>query len=178
MNKIVIIVLLIMLLLSSIFFLNRKVNSENKELLYEDKDISDVEIQDREDIDNVTDKEIEKVDSIKIIINNEELEVKLEQNSASEVLVEKLKEGSITINAYDYGNFEKVGELGFSLPTDDTRITTKTGDLMLYQGNQISLFYESNIWSYTKIGEVVGKAKDELKSILGNGNITYVLSID
>ena len=127
------------------------------------------------DKDNEDDNMIE---SIKIRVNNEVLDIKLENNLASRALVEKLKQGNITVKANEYGNFEKVGDLGFSLPTNDIRITTKPGDLMLYQGSQITLFYNSNSWSYTKLGEVVGKSQDELKSILGNDNVTLVISLE
>ena len=126
----------------------------------------------------IQEEENNKVENIKIKVNNEVLIVKLEQNSSSEALVERLKQGDITIDAHDYENFEKVGDLGFNLPTNDTRITTKPGDLILYQGNQITIFYGTNSWSYTKLGEVIGKSKNELKTILGSGNATLVLSMD
>ncbi|MCH5166520.1 MAG: hypothetical protein J1F35_01380 [Erysipelotrichales bacterium] len=119
-----------------------------------------------------------KVKNIKIRVNDEVLDVKLEDNAATQVLIERLKQEDITINASEYGNFEKVGYLGFALPTNDIQTATKPGDVMLYQGNQITIFYESNSWSYTKIGEITNKTQDELKSILGYGGVTLVLSIN
>lgn len=128
---------------------------------------------------NKNDKEeSSKVKNIKIKVNNNVLNVKLENNSSVDALIEKLKDGDITINAHEYGNFEKVGSLGFSLPSNDTQIRTAVGDVMLYQGNQITLFYGSNSWSYTRLGKIVETSESELKGILGTGDATLVLSIE
>ena len=115
---------------------------------------------------------------IKIKVNSNVLEVKLEDNEATKSLVERLKNGDISVNANEYGGFEKVGNLGFSLPRNDKNITTSAGDIVLYQGNQISLFYNSNSWSYTKLGKVQNISSRELKDILGSGNVTLVISLD
>ena len=120
----------------------------------------------------------EIIDMIKIKVNNNVLEVKLEDNEATKSLVERLKNGDITVNANEYGGFEKVGNLGFSLPRNDTNINTSAGDIVLYQGNQISLFYNSSSWSYTKLGKVQNISSKELKNILGSGNVTLVLSLN
>ena len=119
-----------------------------------------------------------EVEEIKIKVDNETLNMKLEQNEATKALVEKLKQGNITVNTSEYGSFEQVGNLGFSLPKNDTQIKTKAGDVMLYQGNQISIFYGSNSWSYTKLGEITNKTESELKNILESSNATLVLSIN
>lgn len=120
----------------------------------------------------------ENIDMIKIKVNSNTLEVKLEDNEATKSLVERLKNGDISVNANEYGGFEKVGNLGFSLPRNDKSITTSAGDIVLYQGNQISLFYNSNSWSYTKLGRVQNISSRELKDILGSGNVTLVISLD
>lgn len=120
----------------------------------------------------------ENIDMIKIKVNSNVLEVKLEDNEATKSLVERLKNGDISVNANEYGGFEKVGNLGFSLPRNDKSITTSAGDIVLYQGNQISLFYNSNSWSYTKLGRVQNISSRELKDILGSGNVTLVISLD
>ena len=119
-----------------------------------------------------------EVEEIKIKVGNETLNMKLEQNEATKALIEKLKQGDITVNTNEYGSFEQVGNLGFSLPKNDTQIKTKAGDVMLYQGNQISIFYGSNSWSYTKLGEITNKTENELKDVLGNSSATLVLSIN
>lgn len=116
-------------------------------------------------------------DMIKLNVNNHDFDVKLENNSATDELVKKLHEGNITIHAKEYGGFEKVGNLGFSLPTNDESVSTSPGDIVLYQGNQISLFYDSHSWSYTKLGKIESDNLDDLKSILGSGDVTIVLSL-
>ena len=120
-------------------------------------------------------KTIVRSNIINLKVNSHVLNVKLEDNSAAKALMDKLKMGDVTIHAEDYGGFEKVGDLGFSLPRSDKYITTSVGDIVLYDGNEISLFYNSNSWSYTKLGKVQN-IKD-LKKILGNGDVKLVLSL-
>ena len=112
-----------------------------------------------------------------IEVKNKDLIVKVEENSSSKALLEKLKNGNIVVNASDYNNFEKVGELGFDLPRNDKQITTKPGDVILYQGNNICLYYNTNSWNFTKLGEVTNVDSTELKSVLGIGNITMTLKL-
>ena len=81
-------------------------------------------------------------------------DVTLEDNTATKALLEKLKEWDIVVNAQEYWGFEKVWYLWFKLPTEDINITTQLWDLVLYDWNQISLFYNSNSWSYTKLWKV------------------------
>ena len=119
----------------------------------------------------------EMINKIKLEVNEKELTVNLEDNSSSKALVEKLKENDIVIKAHDYGNFEKVGNLDFSLPTNDTKITTEPGDLILYQGNQITFYYDANTWNFTKLGKVEGFSKQELKEILGTSDVIITLSL-
>lgn len=108
-------------------------------------------------------------------INDTIFDVQLEDNSATRELVKTLEKGNVTVNATDYGNFEKVGDLGFSLPTSDEQINTSPGDIVLYQGNQISLFYESHSWSYTKLGKI--QDAGDLKTILGSGDVAITFSL-
>lgn len=117
-------------------------------------------------------------DFINIKINDYSFEVELENNSATQELISKLKKENITVNATDYGNFEKVGDLGFSLPTNDENINTVPGDIVLYQGNQISLFYDSHSWNYTKLGKIKNVDSNQLKDILGNGDIKLEMSLE
>ena len=120
-------------------------------------------------------KTIVRSNVIKLKVNNHVLNVKLEDNPAAKALMDKLKMGDVTIHAKDYGGFEKVGDLGFSLPRSDKYITTSAGDIVLYDGEEISLFYNSNSWSYTKLGKLQN-IKD-LKKILGTGDVKLVLSL-
>ena len=117
----------------------------------------------------------EVVDKIRFIFEDKELEVKLANNSTSNKLVEKLDEGNITIEATEYGGFEKVGELGFKLPRADKYTKTEVGDVLLYNGTEIVIFYDTNTWNYTKIGKI-DITQEELKEILGEGDITYTIA--
>ena len=103
--------------------------------------------------DEHTNEELEKM-YLKLEISNFEFKVNLENNEATKELLNMVKNEEITINLNDYGGFEKVGELGRSLPTSNERMTTKPGDIVLYQGDQIVMFYGSNTWGYTMLGHV------------------------
>ncbi len=119
----------------------------------------------------------EEMDVVYIKVNNNVLNIELEENFNTKELIERLKSGDVIINAHEYGGFEKVGNLGFSLPKDDKDITTSVGDIVLYQGNQVSLFYNSNSWSYTKIGRIINIDDDELRNVLGNGDVTLIFTL-
>ena len=114
-----------------------------------------------------------------ITIDGRTLPVRLVDNSATQTLVAALQEGDITYEAHDYGGFEKVGALGRSLPTSDTQTTTQAGDVILYSGNQIVLFYGSNSWSYTRLGRIEFSSQAELEAFLkaGQGNVSVRLSM-
>ena len=133
----------------------------------------------RENGNNNGNNDTSMPDQIKITVSGKSLPVKIEDNGATKALVTALRETSITYEADDYGGFEKVGALGRSLPASDTRITTQPGDVILYNGNQIVLFYGSNSWSYTRIGKLDYGTLDELKSFLkaGQGKISVTLSL-
>ena len=98
----------------------------------------------------------------------------LENNPAVEELLDMMKEGPVTIQMEDYSGFEKVGSLGRSLTTSNSQTTTVAGDIVLYNGNNIVMFYGSNSWSYTRIGKI-----DDLsdwEKALGSGSITAVFT--
>lgn len=117
---------------------------------------------------------------LNITIDGKTLPVILVENEATRTLVAALQESPITYEADDYGGFEKVGALGRSLPTSNQQITTEAGDVILYSGNQIVLFYGSNTWSYTRLGRIQYTTLDELKSFLkaGQGRVSVTLSAE
>ena len=78
----------------------------------------------------------------------------LEDNSSAKALIEKLNSGPITVDMHDYGSFEKVGSLPWTLPRNDEQITTSPGDIILYQGNQITIYYDTNSWSFTRLAKI------------------------
>ena len=121
------------------------------------------------------DKEIQEM--LKIEVNGHTLLADFENNSSAEALKEKLKNGSIEIEMSDYGSFEKVGDLPFSLPRNDENITTEAGDVILYQGNKLTIYYDTNSWSFTRIAKI-RNANTDLKKILGSGDVTVRLSLE
>ncbi len=118
------------------------------------------------DIEQSDDKEIT---TMYIYINDNKLEVTLDNNSSVDALVEILKTGDITYMANDYGNFEKVGNIGHNLPRNDEQIDTQAGDVILYQGNNICLYYGTNSWSFTRLGKINGYTSAEIRNLLGAG---------
>ena len=110
-------------------------------------------------------------------VNGETLEVELANTEAAKALEEKLADGDLTINTSGYGGFEQVGSLGFSLPTSNSQTTTSPGDVVLYQGSQIVIFYGTNSWSYTRLGKFKEKTADELKALLGDGDLVITLGL-
>ena len=116
-------------------------------------------------------------DLVKVKINDEIFDVKLENNSATQEMVKELKKGNVTVTATEYGGFEKVGELGFSLPANDENVETNPGDIVLYQGDKVSLFYGSHSWSYTKLGKIDNVDSNKLKEVLGSGDVTLEFSL-
>lgn len=81
----------------------------------------------------------------------------------------------LTVQMSMYGGFEQVGSLGSSLPRDDVQTTTQPGDIVLYSGNQIVVFYGSNSWAYTRLGRIEGLSTPELKELLGNGDVILTI---
>ena len=117
--------------------------------------------------------------TMNITISGQTRSVALEDNAATRELLAALQQSPITYEANDYGGFEKVGALGRSLTTSNKQITTQAGDVILYSGNQIVLFYGSNSWSYTRLGRIQYETLDELKTFLkaGQGSISVTLSL-
>ena len=76
-----------------------------------------------------------------------------------------------------YGDFEQVGSIGRSIISDDKEITADYGDIVLYSGNKIVIFYGSNCWAYTRLGHITGKNASELAELLGNGDVTITLTL-
>ena len=115
--------------------------------------------------------------NLTLAINGESVSVEWEDNESIEALKELVSEKSLTVQMSMYGGFEQVGSLGTSLPKNDSRTTTAAGDIVLYSGNQIVVFYGSNSWAYTRLGHVTDKTAAEMAELLGNGNVTIEISL-
>ena len=110
--------------------------------------------------------------------NGNKFYASFENNSSAEALIDKLSSEPLTVEMHDYGDFEKVGSLPWELPTNDNRITTKPGDVILYQGNQITVYYDENTWSFTKLAEIGNATKENLLEAFGSGNVSITFSLE
>lgn len=113
---------------------------------------------------------------MQMMINDTPVAVKWEDNEAVASLAKAVGTKQLTIQMSMYGGFEQVGSLGMSLPRNDTRITTEPGDVILYSGNQMVVFYGSNTWAYTRLGHITDKTESELAELLSNGDVTITLT--
>ena len=110
-------------------------------------------------------------ETMKLQINDTEVSVAWEENDSVDALMELAKEAPIVIDMSMYGGFEQVGSIGQSIPRNDEQTTTKAGDIVLYSGNQVVVFYGSNSWAYTRLGRITDKTEQELAEMLGNGDV-------
>ena len=125
--------------------------------------------------DTNSDTEENMVKKMTLQIGNSSFTATLENNPAVDAFVEMMNDSSVIIQMNDYSGFEKVGSLGTNLPADDKQTTTHAGDIVLYNGNQIVIFYGSNSWSYTRLGKI-----DDLsgwEDALGSGDMTVTFSL-
>ena len=112
-----------------------------------------------------------------ITANGHTMTATMHGNGATEALRQRLDDGGLTLRLSDYGDFEKVGALGFTLPRSDRQTTTQPGDIVLYQGNQIVIFYGSNTWGYTRLGHIDNATAEGLRQTLGEGDVTVTLAL-
>ena len=128
---------------------------------------------------NFANEQTTMTDKMYITIDGMTRSVSLEQNAATKALVEKLQQAPVTVTLSSSGGFEIWGSLGFSLPTSNQQITTQPGDVVLYNGSNICIFYGSNSWSYTRLGRIDGMSESELRTFLkaGESNISVTLSL-
>ena len=100
-------------------------------------------------------------------------------NSSTEAMVAQLQQGDITYEAHDYGNFEKVGALGYTFPENNEQINTVPGDLILYQGSNLCIYYDTNSWNFTRIGRLDNMTQAEIKTWVNasGDNVSVTLSI-
>ena len=124
------------------------------------------------------DRETEEDGAMKmnVHIGNSTFTATLEDNTAVDSFVRMMQTAPVVIQMNDYSGFEKVGSIGTSLPASNSQTTTQSGDIVLYNGNQIVIFYGSNSWSYTRLGKI-----DDLsgwEEALGSGDVTVTFSVE
>ena len=115
-----------------------------------------------------------------ITVNGHTLTADFADNSSALAFRELLSEGALTVSMDDYGGFEKVGSLGTTLPRNDSWITTEPGDVILYQGSRITIYYDKNSWSFTRLGKVRDMTQAQLREALGagEGEVEIVFSLE
>lgn len=126
---------------------------------------------------DATGKDEAKEGIMQLKVGRTELTATLAKNSSADALRDLLADGPVTIAMQDYEGMEKVGALGTTLPRNDERITAEPGDLILYQGSQLVIYYAPNTWSFTRIGKIDDVTAEELRTVLGSGSVTVTLSL-
>lgn len=114
---------------------------------------------------------------IDIIINDTVLKATLKNNSSVDAFVELLKDGPLTVTMNDYANMEKLTNLKTNLPENNEYMHTKAGDIVLYQGNTLVIYYDTNSWSLTPLGTIDDIDSKSLKQLLGNNDVTVTFSL-
>ena len=99
-----------------------------------------------------------------------------EDNAAVEALRALCENGPLTIQLHMYGGFEQVGDIGESLPAEDVQTTTQAGDIVLYAGDQMVVFYGSNSWAYTRLGHITDQDAEGMRQLLSNGDVTVTVT--
>ena len=120
--------------------------------------------------------ESEETETMLMKIGETDVEVMWEDNESVAALKELAQDG-LHIQMSMYGGFEQVGSIGQSLPRNDSQTTTQAGDIVLYSGNQLVVFYDSNSWAYTRLGRITDKSASELSELLGRGDAAITLNL-
>ena len=115
-------------------------------------------------------------DNLKLLIDDVEVNVEWEDNDSVKAIKEIAKNGGLTITTHQYGGFEQVGEIGQSIVSNNVQMTTEPGDIVLYNDNNIVIFFGNNSWSYTKLGKIKNKNLSELKELLDKNNVIIKIS--
>jgi hypothetical protein len=107
-----------------------------------------------------------------VTVGEESFSIDLADNSSAEEFFEKVNHGGLTVDMHDYGDFEKVGDLPWDLPVNDEKITTVPGDVILYQGDKITIYYDENTWNFTKLGHINATPEEIREAFGGKDDIT------
>lgn len=117
-----------------------------------------------------------EADTMRMSIGKTDVTVEWESNQAVADLQALVADAPLTVNLSMYGGFEQVGPLGTYLTSNDVQTTTAAGDIVLYAGNQIVLFYGSNSWAYTRLGHITSQSAEGMANLLGNGNVSITIT--
>ena len=130
------------------------------------------------DVESAEDEMEVRETAMTMTIGDTKVNVDWEANSSVDALKELVSSGPLSIDMSMYGGFEQVGSIGQSLPREDKQTTTASGDIVLYSGNQMVVFYGSNSWAYTRLGHISDKTDAEIEALLSKGDVTITLSIN
>ncbi len=111
---------------------------------------------------------------MRLFINEKEIPVTWEENQTVNELMDQVRQGEIVVSMSMYSDNEQVGSLGRRYTRNDTYMTTHNGDIVLYSGNNIVVFYGSNSWEYTRLGKM-NLSKNEVIELLSNGDVTITI---
>ena len=115
--------------------------------------------------------------TMRMWIGETAVQVAWEDNAAVRSLRALVAEQALTIEMSMYGGFEQVGSIGTDLPRSDAQTTTQAGDIVLYAGDQMVVFYGSNAWAYTRLGHITDQTPEQMKDLLGNGDVTITVGM-
>ncbi len=135
------------------------------------------EVQPTEYAQKETEQEITEM-KMKIQVGDTSFTATLAENSSVDALRELMADGSLTLNMSDYANMEKSADLGVTLPQNNEQMNTQAGDIILYQGRTFVIYYDTNSWSLTPIGKIDNVDAENLKTVLGEGDVTVTLSLE
>lgn len=119
----------------------------------------------------------QEAETMRMWIGETAVQVAWEDNDAVQAIRELVAEQPLTIDMSMYGGFEQVGSIGTDLPRNDAQTTTQAGDIVLYAGDQMVIFYGSNSWAYTRLGRVTDKTDEEMAELLSGGDVTITISM-
>ncbi len=113
-----------------------------------------------------------------ISANGKEMTATFANNSSAAAFRALIADAPLTVSMSDYGDFEKVGELGHRLPTNDTDITTRPGDVILYLGSSITIYYDVNNWTFTRLGRIdENPTRQSILAVLGQETVNVTFSL-
>ena len=139
------------------------------------EETSETTIEGREEISGHQNTDTKEETAMQLMIGETEVPVTWEDNASVDALRELAADSPLTIQMSMYGGFEQVGPIGQSIVRDDQQTTTNYGDIVLYSGNQIVVFYGSNSWAYTRLGHI-DLTKEEMTDLLANGDVVLTIS--
>ena len=182
MKKLILIIIILLILVSAFisFYptMDRLLNSrETVEYIKRDETKMEIQEATKEELQiseqtETSERLREKI--MKLKVEDKDVEVVWDNNDSVSELKNLVGDSNLSISMRMYGGNEQVGAIGQSIVSNDTNITTKPGDIVLYQGNQIVVFYGSNNWDYTQLGKI-NLSESELEDLFGNGNVTITL---